>query len=210
MYDLTRRKNLLQMMISGEGKQAPKPCSPPLQHREQWPADGRLAQKSSCAGALWGPSPSQFISTGQVTTFDTFLSKALKTKQSISCSPTDAKTAKLNAFTLGRKTIYYSKSHSVRVSSMWPLLLRSTCTLCSQGSPLRHPFWSRIIPIPAQNSLRCKFGSLISCLKCHQILANDADFFHEINHIFPRLVPSAVMQKYSRKRWHFLPTTHYK
>lgn len=121
--------------------------------------------------------------------FDMFLSKAFKTKQSISCSPADAKTEKLSVFTLGRKTIYYSKPYIVSVSSIRHLLVRSTCTLCSLFSMLRHPLPSRIIPIPAQNSLCCKFGSLISCcLKYHQILTKNADFFHEINQIFLRLL----------------------
>lgn len=82
------------------------------------------------------------------------------------------------------------------VSSIWPLPARSTSTLCSLHSAPRHPLPSRIIPIPAQNSLCYKFGSLISwCLKCHQILTNGAGFCHEINHIFPRLARSAAVLK---------------
>lgn len=183
------KTTLLRIIISGEGKKPPNPCFTPLQHGEHWPADGRLAQKSSYTRGLGDLPPSGFISTDQVNHFDMFLSKALKTKQSISCSPTDAKTEKLSVFTLGRKTIYYSKPYIVSVSSIRHLLVRSTCTLCSLFSTLRHPLPSRIIPIPAQNSLCCKFGSLISCcLKYHQILTKNADFFHEINQIFLRLL----------------------
>lgn len=127
-------------------KESPKACSTPLQHGEQWPADGSLAQKSSFTRVLWDLLVYQRRSGNHS---DPFLCKALKTKQSISYSPTDAKTENLSVCTPGRKTIYYSNPHLVSVSRIRPLLARSTCTLCSLFGTRKHPLPSRIIPIPA-------------------------------------------------------------
>lgn len=165
----------------------PKFCVSPLKYGEQWPADGRLAQKSSDTRVLGDLPTSRFISANQVTTL---LSKAIITNQSIDYSPTGVKTyTKLSVFTPGRKTIHYWKPRIRSRSSIWPLLARSTRTLHSMFSTWRHPLPSRIIPISAQNSPYCKFGSLISCcLKHHQILTNNTNSFREINQIFPRLL----------------------